>query len=128
MLINKKSIEQYLEDVKAAVRNNRYRIDRNKNRLDNLNLFTDYLIDEAKAKKILLNLDVMDFPAILRNEHAGFEHELLYVFGKDVRLLERYGTKEKTVSLYIKINKLENSFVIVISFHEQKYPLKYYFR
>lgn len=128
MLINKKSIEQYLEDVKAAVRNNRYRIDKNKNRLDNLNLFTDYLIDEAKAKKILLNLDVMDFSAILRNEHAGFEHELLYVFGKDVRLLERYGTKEKTVSLYIKINKLENSFVIVISFHEQKYPLKYYFR
>lgn len=128
MLINKKSIEQYLEDVKAAVRNNRYRIDRNKNRLDNLNLFTDYLIDEAKAKKILLNLDVMDFSTILRNEHAGFEHELLYVFGKDVRLLERYGTKEKTVSLYIKINKLENSFVIVISFHEQKYPLKYYFR
>ena len=128
MLINKKSIEQYLEDVKAAVRNNRYRIDRNKNRLDNLNLFTDYLIDEAKAKKILLNLDVMDFSAILRNEHAGFEHELLYVFGKDVRLLERYGTKEKTVSLYIKINKLENSFVIVISFHEQKYPLKYYYR
>ena len=128
MLINKKSIEQYLADVKAAVRNNRYRIDRNKNRLENLNLFTDYLIDEAKAKKILLNLDVMDFSAILRNEHAGFEHELLYVFGKDVRLLERYGTKEKTVSLYIKINKLENSFVIVISFHEQKYPLKYYFR
>ena len=128
MLINKKSIEQYLADVKAAVRSNRYRIDRNINRLDNLNLFTDYLIDEAKAKKILLNLDVMDFSAILQNEHAGFEHELLYVFGKDVKLLERYGTKEKTVSLYIKINKLENSFVIVISFHEQKYPLKYYYR
>ncbi len=128
MLINKKSIEQYLADVKAAVRSNRYRIDRNINRLDNLNLFTDYLIDEAKAKKILLNLDVMDFSAILQNEHAGFEHELLYVFGKDVKLLERYGTKEKTVSLYIKINKLENNFVIVISFHEQKYPLKYYFR
>ena len=128
MLINKKSIEQYLADVKAAVRSNRYRIDRNINRLDNLNLFTDYLIDEAKAKKILLNLDVMDFSAILQNEHAGFEHELLSVFGKDVKLLERYGTKEKTVSLYIKINKLENNFVIVISFHEQKYPLKYYFR
>jgi len=128
VLINKKSIEQYLADVKAAVRSNRYRIDRNINRLDNLNLFTDYLIDEAKAKKILLNLDVMDFSAILQNEHAGFEHELLYVFGKDVKLLERYGTKEKTVSLYIKINKLENNFVIVISFHEQKYPLKYYFR
>ena len=30
--------------------------------------------------------------------------------------------------LYIKFNKLENCFVIVISFHEQKYPLTYYFR
>ena len=38
------------------------------------------------------------------------------------------GTEEKTVSLYIKFNKLENCFVIVISFHEQKYPLTYYFR
>ena len=28
----------------------------------------------------------------------------------------------------IKFNKLENCFVIVISFHEQKYPLTYYFR
>ena len=36
--------------------------------------------------------------------------------------------RRKTVSLYIKFNKLENCFVIVISFHEQKYPLTYYFR
>ena len=38
------------------------------------------------------------------------------------------GTEEKMVSLYIKVNKLENCFVIVISFHEQKYPLTYYFK
>ena len=53
---------------------------------------------------------------------------LLYTSGKDVILLERNGTKEKTVSLYIKFNKLDGCFVIVISFHEQKYPLTYYFR
>ena len=53
---------------------------------------------------------------------------IMYVFGKDVNLLERNGTEEKTVSLYIKFNKLENCFVIVISFHEQKYPLTYYFK
>ena len=47
--------------------------------------------------------------------------------GKDVMLLERMGTKEKQVSLYIKFNKLE-CYVIVISFHEQKYPLKYPFK
>ena len=52
----------------------------------------------------------------------GYEHENLYVFGKDVTLLERNGTEE------IKFNMLENCFVIVISFHEQKHPPTYYFR
>lgn len=86
------------------------------------------MIDEAKAKEIILSLTAMDFSAVLQNEHAGYEHERLYVFGKDVNLLERNGTEEKTVSLYIKFNKLENCFVIIISFHEQKYPLTYYFK
>ena len=121
-------MELYLSEVKDAVRNNRYRLDRNSKRKDNINLFLDYVIDEAKAKDIILSLTIMDFSEILQNEHRGFEHERLYVFGKDVVLLERNGTEEKTVSLYIKFNKLENCYVIVISFHEQKYPLTYYFR
>ena len=86
------------------------------------------MIDEAKAKDIILSLSVMDFSEILQNKHKGYEYERLYVFGKDVVLLERTGTEEKTVSLYIKFNKLENCFVIVISFHEQKYPLTYHFK
>ena len=114
--------------MKDAVRNGRYRLDRNSKRQDNINLFLDYVIDETKAKNVILSLTVMDFSEILQNEHTGFEHERLYVFGKDVTLLERNGTNEKTVSLYIKFNKLENCFVIVISFHEQKHPLTYYFR
>ena len=128
MNIDKKDIEQYLFEVKEAVENNRYRLDRNARRQDNINLFLDYVIDEAKAKEILLSLTVMDFSEILQNEHKGFEHEKLYVFGKDVILLERNGTEEQTVSLYIKFNKLENCFVIVISFHKQRHPLTYYFR
>ena len=105
-----------------------YRLDRNARRQDNINLFLDYVIDEAKAKEIILSLTVIDFSEILQNEHRGYEHEKLYVFGKDVTLLERNGTEEKTVSLYIKFNKLENCFVMIISFHEQKHPLTYYFR
>ena len=128
MNIEKKHIEQYLSEVKEAVGNDRYRLDRNAKRQDNINLFLDYVIDEAKAKEIILSLTVMDFSEILQNEHKGYEHENLYVFGKDVSLLERNGTEEKTVSLYIKFNKLENCFVIVISFHEQKHPLTYYFK
>ena len=126
--IEKKDIEQYLSEVKEAVKNDRYRIDRNAKRQDNIDLFLDYVIDETKAKNIILSLTVMDFSEILQNEHKGFEHERLYVFGKDVPLLERNGTEDKTVSLYIKFNKLENCFVIVISFHEQKHALTYYFK
>ncbi|MBD5544175.1 MAG: hypothetical protein HDR01_08045 [Lachnospiraceae bacterium] len=128
MNIDKKDIEQYLSAVKETVGNDRYRLARNAKRQDNINLFLDYVIDEAKVKEILLSLTAMDFSEILQNEHVGYEHERLYVFGKDVKLLERNGTEEKTVSLYIKFNKLENYFVIVISFHEQKHPLTYYFK
>ena len=126
--IEQKDIQQYLSDVKESVERNDYRIDRNSRRQDNINLFLDYVIDESKAKEIILSLTIMDFSEILQNEHKGYEQENLYVFGKDVTLLERNGTEEKTVSLYIKFNKLENCFVIVISFHEQKYPITYYFR
>ncbi len=128
MDIDRKDIEQYLDEVKDAVEKDNYRLDRNARRQDNINLFLDYVIDEAKAKDIILSLTVSDFSEILQNKHVGYEHERLYVFGKDVVLLERNGTEEKTVSLYIKFNKLENCFVIVISFHEQKHPLTYYFR
>lgn len=128
MNIKMGDIEQYLFEMKAAVENDRYRIERNTKRQDNINLFLDYIIDEAKAKEIILSLTVKDFSQILQNDHKGYEHERLYVFGKDVFLLERNGTEERTVSLYIKFNKLENCFVIVISFHEQKYPLTYYFK
>ena len=128
MNIDRESIERYLFEIKKAVEKDNYRIDRNSRRQDNINLFLDYVIDEAKAKEIILSLTVMNFSAIMQNEHKGFEHEKLYVFGKDVILLERNGTEEKTVSLYIKFNKLDNCFVIIISFHEQKYSLIYYFK
>lgn len=121
-------IKLYLSSIKDAVQNDRYRIDRNNRRQDNQKLFLDYVIDEAKAKEILLSLEVTDFSEKRNNENKGFEHEVLYIFGKDVKLLERFGSEERTVSLYVKFNKLENCFVIVISFHEQKYPMKYYFK
>lgn len=128
MTVSRTEIENYLCEVKEAIKCNRYRIDRNSNRQANIDLFIDYLIDESDAKQILLGLEVEDFSEIRQNDHVGYEHELLYIFGKDVRLVERFGTEKKKVSLYIKFNKLENKYVVVISFHEQKYPLSYCFR
>lgn len=128
MRIEAKDIERYLSEMKNAVENNRYRIDRNSKRQDNMELFLKYVIDEARAREIILSLTPADFSHILQNEHKGYEYEKLYVFGRDVTLLERSGSGKRTVSLYIKFNKLESNFVIVISFHEQKYPLTYYFK
>lgn len=80
--IDQKDIEHYLSEVKDAVEKDYYRLDRNARRQDNINLFLDYVIDEAKAKEIILSLTAMDFSEVLRNEHTGFEHERLYVFEK----------------------------------------------
>ena len=128
MPITKDEIYHYLSEVKDAVRNNRYTIARNPNRQDNLDLFIDYVLDESDAKQILLSLETDDFSEIRQNDHVGYEYEKLYVFGKDIELTERFGNMRKRVSLYIKLNKLERKYVIVVSFHEQKYPLIYYFK
>ena len=85
MKISKREIAVYLAEVKNAIQNDQYRIER-------------------------------------------YEHEQLYVFGKDIELLERIGNTKKTVSLYIKFNKLDHCYVIVVSLHEQNYPIKYYFK
>ena len=121
-------VEKYLEDVKEAINAGRYRIAMNENRQDNQDLFVDYVISEEQRKQILLSLEAADFSEIKHNTHKGYEHELLYVFGKDVKLLNRFGSEEEQVSLYIKFNRLESLYVIVISFHKQKYPLNYKFR
>ena len=128
MNVTIEDVEMYLEDVKEAINAGRYRIAMNENRQDNRDLFVDYVISEEQRKQILLSLEAADFSEIRHNTRKGYEHELLYVFGKDVKLLNRFGSEEEQVSLYIKFNKLESLYVIVISFHKQKYPLNYKFR
>lgn len=128
MYITKEDIRRFLEKVKEAVNTDNYRIQHGSKRQDNNALFLDYVIDEDMAKTILLSLTPEDFSEVLQNEHTGYEHELLYVFGKDVSLLKRFGCADEIVSLYIKLNKLNDCFVIVVSFHKQRYPIKYMFK
>ena len=128
MNLSVSDVENYLEAVKCAVKARRYRLDMNVKRPDNRKLFQTYSLTEEDAENIILDLNAMDFSDAVPNEHVGYEHETLYIFGKEVLLIERYGTAEKLVPLYIKFNKLDNEFVIVISCHEQRHPLTYYFR
>ena len=106
----------------------KFRIALNSNRLTNLSLFDEYLINEESVKSILLNLTVYDFCEKVQNKHANFNHEWLYVFGKEIDLIKRFEEKSEMVPLYIKFNKIEDKFLIVVSFHKQKYPLVYNFQ
>ena len=128
MVVDEDNVRKYLIELKKLITAGRYRIDTNSKRQKNSQLYTDYIIDEKKSKIILLDLEVEDFSHILNNEHEGFEHEILYVFGKEIGLTQRFGTEVENVALYIKFNKLGNSYVIVISFHKQDYPLSFPFK
>ena len=125
MNVTKSDVEAYLLDVFAAVNAGRYQISpRHKNQ----NIYIDYIFTEADAKNVILSLTTDDFSDAVQNDHPQHPEEILYIFGKDIKLLSRYGGAEELVSLYIKFNKLTNQYLIVISFHKQEYPLKYKFK
>ena len=125
MNVAKSDVEQYLSDVFCAVNAGRYQISP---RQKNQDIYIDYVFTEEDAKKVILSLNVYDFSDAVQNEHPQHPEEILYIFGKDVKMTPRYGDSEEIVSLYIKFNKLTNQYVIVISFHKQEYPLTYKFR
>ena len=128
LLIDESEINDYLGEAKKLILDGKFRIALNSNRLTNLSLFDKYLINEESVKSILLNLTVYDFCEKVQNKHANFNHEWLYVFGKEIDLIKRFEEKSEMVLLYIKFNKIEDKFLIVVSFHKQKYPLVYYFQ
>lgn len=121
-LINQKLLIISVAQKKLIVQN-KFSIALNSNRMTNSSLF-----DEERIKSILLDLTEDDFCEKVQNKHVKFQHEWLYIFGKEISLMKRYEEKSEVVPLYIKFNMIEDKFVIVISFHKQKYPLVYYFR
>lgn len=120
-------IEEYLSIVRQAVREDRYEIERNENREENLKLSWQYMLPEEEIKKIIYSLTPLDFSEAVKNRKKRFANEILYVFRKNVNLIERDSGQEKEIELYIKFNKEIDNYVIVISFHEAKHPVKKYF-
>ena len=120
-------IEEYLSIVRQAVREDRYEIERNENREENLKLSWQYMLPEEEIKKIIYSLTPLDFSEAVKNRKKRFANEILYVFGKNVNLIERDSGQEKEIEQYIKFNKEIDNYVIVISFHEAKHPVKKYF-
>lgn len=113
LLIDESEINDYLGEAKKLILDGKFRIALNSNRLTNLSLFDEYLINEESVKSILLNLTVYDFCEKVQNKHANFNYEWLYVFGKEIDLIKRFEEKSEMVPLYIKFNKIEDKFLIV---------------
>lgn len=125
MVLSRRKVKAYLDELKKSIRRGRYRAaPRGKNE----QLFVQYIFSENDMKEIILGLQVEDFCEAVYNEHPKFTNEVLYIFGKNVRLTSRFSGNKKEVSLYIKFNKLSDLYVIVISFHEQEYSLTYRFK
>ena len=89
-----------------------------------LKLLDEYYIDDIMVEEIVLKLTYKDFSFADYNEHLEYKDEILYVFGKDVLLVSQSSKKEELVPLYIKFNKMDDKFVIIVSFHKQKYKLE----
>lgn len=88
-MIDESEINDYLGEAKKLILDGKFRIALNSNRLTNLSLFDEYLINEESVKSILLNLTVYDFCKKVQNKHANFNHEWLYVFGKEINLMKK---------------------------------------
>lgn len=124
MIVTKEDIEEYLKKVKESVRRGKYQFAcRDKNE----ELTKKYVIKERDMIEIILDLNVLDFCKVVKNEHPKFGYEKLYIFSKTVRLIPRFFDGEKNVDLYIKFNLLDYGYCIVISFHEQEFKLIKYF-
>ena len=118
-------VKVYLSDVKTLVKKKQYIIPK---RESYLRLLDEYELDDIMVEEIVLNLTYKDFSSADYNEHSDHKDEILYIFGKDVKLVSHITEEEKLVSLYIKFNKIDNQFMIIVSFHEQKYKLDYKFK
>lgn len=94
ILIDKSEIADYLSRAKKLIVQNKFSIALNSNRMTNLSLFDEYLIDEERIKIILLDLTEDDFCEKVQNKHVQFQHEWLYIFGKEISLMKRYEEKK----------------------------------
>ena len=60
-MVDESEINDYLGKAKKLILDGKFRIALNSNRLTNLSLFDEYLINEESVKSILLNLKYMTF-------------------------------------------------------------------
>lgn len=124
--VKKKKIEEFLQEAKRLISENKFNVS---NRDKNASFLEKYIIDESGRKAILLDLTADDLSKVEFNNNVSpnDEYQVIYFFGKTVCLIERFTGLEHDVGIYIKMRKKDlPSLIIVISFHEQEFPVEKY--
>lgn len=122
-------IERFLCKVNECIDCNRINFGEEE-RAKNQALLNKYIITSQKRINIIKSLTKNDFCQInLERLKNPLIFGNLYIFGKELNLVERATGNKQLVKLYIKIQlgKLtqDNEYAIIISFHEQEHPLTY---
>lgn len=125
----KEEIDIILKKIKNCVNENKFTVEQNKNRKENIQFILDYNLKEAKQKAIILSIETTDFCHSLKNTNIGYEYETLYVFCPQRTLFDILG-EEELVDIYIKFNIIEyenSKRVVIVSFHKRNKPIDYLF-
>ena len=123
-------IKNLVEIIKDCVRENRYTISLEDNKMENIQFIEEYNINEKKRIDILFNLDYRDFCYGLQNLKDGVEANNLYVFCVE-RELYNIEDKKESIDIYLKFNVLYSEmeeYRLLVSLHKRNKPIEYAFK
>ncbi len=121
----REDVEKILTTIQTCVANDKFVLSQNNKRTENTAFIARYNLSVTRIKHIISEIAVTDFCYGLQNEHAGFKHEILYVFCPQVELFQEAALE--AVDIYTKFNVIDGERVIVISFHPCNFPINYLF-
>jgi len=127
---NEEQIKNLVEIIKDCVRENRYTISLEDNKIENIQFIEEYNISEKKRIDILFNLDYRDFCYGLQNLKDGIEENNLYVFCVE-RELYNIEDKKEMIDIYLKFNIMCNEmeqYRLLVSLHKRNKPITYVFK
>ena len=123
-------IKNLVQIIKDCVRENRYTISLEDNKMENIQFIEEYNINEKKRIDILFNLNYKDFCYGLKNLKDGIEQNNLYIFCIERELYNIEDKKEK-VDIYLKFNIVFNEieeYILLVSLHKRNKPISYVFK
>jgi len=87
----------------------------------NKELREKYFVDDSRTKEILLSLTAEDYICSEESDNEDFPDDIVHIFIKTEKLIQRFADSFVDVNLYIKFTwpRQNNKKLLIISFHEE---------